>query len=145
MPSQYNWNRRWILPGTREDQETNLSALAQRWFSVSRQSTTNSFALDDLANIPVIILLGEPGIGKSSEIAFYFHRSSEVIAQHIWKLQEYPPIDFNRFFNQRELWINKILQTRKLSKVKRWLLGLMGVSNQARNEVDQEINRAAMT
>lgn len=100
MPSQYNWNRRWILPGTREDQETNLSALAQRWFSVSRQSTTNSFALDDLANIPVIILLGEPGIGKSSEIAFYFHRSSEVIAQHIWKLQEYPPIDFNRFFNQ---------------------------------------------
>ncbi len=79
-----------------------LSALAQRWFPVGHQSDTNSFSLDDLASIPVIIMLGEPGIGKSSEIADYFERVSQVNSEHIWKLQEYPPSDFKQFFERSE-------------------------------------------
>ncbi len=97
---KYNWNRRWILQGTREDQATNLSALAQRWFSTNSQTATNSFSLEELSNIPIVILLGEPGIGKSSEIASYFHRASAEKSQEIWKLQEYPPNNFREFFNQ---------------------------------------------
>lgn len=96
----YNWNRRWVLPGMRETQAHNLSTLAQRWFSANHPASRNSFSLDDLADIPVIILLGEPGIGKTSEITDYFERARQTNNEHIWELQEYPPTDFNQFFNQ---------------------------------------------
>jgi len=109
---KYNWYRRWILQGTREDQTTNLSALAQRWFSTSHQTATNSFSLEELSNVPIVILLGEPGIGKSSEIASYFHRASTEKSQDIWKFQEYPPNNFKEFFNQPQFAAWQTGQTR---------------------------------
>ncbi len=68
MTMKYTWNRQWILQGTREDQTTNLSTLTQRWFYKNNQKNKNSFSLEELSNVPIVILLGEPGIGKSSEI-----------------------------------------------------------------------------
>lgn len=100
MTSLYKWERRWIVQGTREDQTDNLSTLAQSWFFPSSSTNKNSFSLDDLSNTPIIILLGEPGIGKSSEINSYFHRSGNSEANQIRRLLKYPPSNFFQFFNQ---------------------------------------------
>lgn len=106
--SSYNWNRRWILQGTREDQTVSLSALTQRWFSSSSSTNAKRFSLDELSNIPVLILLGEPGIGKSSEINSYFQRLLTSETKHLRKFLEYPPRTFSQFFNQPqfESWRN---------------------------------------
>jgi hypothetical protein len=37
---------------------------------------------------------------RSSAIYFFFERVSQLNDHHIWKLQQYPPDDFNRFFNR---------------------------------------------
>lgn len=107
---QYNWNRRWVLQGTRDNQETNISVLAQRWlsFGVDAKSSNNGFVLDELSNVPVIILLGEPGIGKSSEIRRYFNQLDKSDPNTIWKFKQFPPNNFNTFFQQPDfdLWKN---------------------------------------
>ena len=108
MTSFYNWKRRWILQGTRENQTNNLSTLAQSWSFSSPGTSTNSFSLDNLSNTPVTILLGEPGIGKSSEINSYFHRLGPSETNQLRIFLEYPPSNFLQFFNQPqfEAWRN---------------------------------------
>lgn len=97
----YQWKRKWVLRGTREDQTTNLLPLDYFW-EPSGRSNKKSFTLNQLANVPVLILLGEPGIGKSSELATYYEGASEDKDQNIWNLQKYPPSDFHRFLESHQ-------------------------------------------
>ena len=97
----YQWKRKWVLRGTREDQTTNLLPL-DYFGEPSGRSNKKSFTLNQLANVPVLILLGEPGIGKSSELATFYEESSEDKDQNIWNLQKYPPSDFHRFLERHQ-------------------------------------------
>lgn len=100
MPSQYNWKRRWILLGTREDQPASAEMRLQKRLLTGRASSQTEFSLDELADTPVLILLGEPGIGKSSELKSYFQRARAAGGSHIWRMEEYPPRDFDNYFNR---------------------------------------------
>jgi hypothetical protein len=66
----YNWSRQWVERGTRQTDDDDLEF--DPLFTLRQPKGHPSFALADLANIPILILLGEPGIGKTDEIKKHY-------------------------------------------------------------------------
>jgi hypothetical protein len=67
MGNNYQWTRLWVERGTRKitnDEEQNYDP----FWDIRHSDTTNYYTLESLSVVPCLVLLGEPGIGKSDEL-----------------------------------------------------------------------------
>jgi len=67
MGKNYQWTRLWVERGTRnvttdDEQDYDL------FWNMRSSDTTRYYTLEELSVVPCLVLLGEPGIGKSDEI-----------------------------------------------------------------------------
>lgn len=67
MGKNYEWTRLWVERGTRKitnDEEQDYDP----FWTMRSSDATSYYTLESLSGVPCLVLLGEPGIGKSDEI-----------------------------------------------------------------------------
>jgi hypothetical protein len=76
--TNYKWNRLW-QPSVDSAPLTEEGFLYDRDSILLRSSSTTLFELGELADAPCLILLGEPGIGKSTEVELAYQHVREAL------------------------------------------------------------------
>ncbi len=86
---RYNWKRFWYPRGTQIDLRDNgylpdpESTRDNSEFNIGNFYNPNIVSFETIANIPCLVLIGEPGIGKSNAIQDAFNQVPEVALAYL--------------------------------------------------------------